>query len=152
MNGWRKEMESALEAFIIVAELAGEPIRLDEIQVEFLPAPHKQPSNLPIGKMAIYAFWSNNEWLKIGQAGPKSAARYISQHYNPNSSMSNLAKSLANDIRMKDILKFDSHNAGQWVKASTCRVNILMPANRRQELLSLLEAFLHARLRPRYER
>jgi len=152
MNDWRKEMVDALEAFIIVAKLADEPISLDELEVEFLPAPHKQPSSLPIGKMAIYAFWSNDEWLKIGQAGPKSAARYTSQHYNPNSSMSNLAKSLANDLRMKDILGSDSQNSGQWVRLSTCRANILMPSDRRQELLSLLEAFLHTRLRPRYER
>jgi hypothetical protein len=102
--------------------------------------------------MAIYAFWSNGEWLKIGQAGPKSAARYTSQHYNPNSSMSNLAKSLANDLRMKEVLGFDSQNPGQWVKGSACRVNILLPSDKRQELLSLLEVFLHARLRPRYER
>ena len=152
MNDWRKEMESALEAFISVAELAGEPVSLGELQVEYLPAPHKQPSRLPIGNMAIYAFWSDGEWLKIGQAGPKSAARYTSQHYNLNSSISNLSKSLANDLRMKDVLRFDSQNPGQWVKGSACRVNILMPSNRRKELLSLLEAFLHARLRPRYER
>jgi hypothetical protein len=152
MKDWRKEMESALEAFITVAERAGEPISRDELQVDFIPAPHKQPSSLPTGKMAVYAFWANDEWLKIGQVGAKSAARYISQHYNANSSMSNLAKSLANDIRMRDILGFDNQNPGQWVKTSTCRVNILMPSNRRPELLSLLEVFLHARLKPRYER
>jgi hypothetical protein len=152
MNDWQKEMESALEAFIIVAELAGEPIRLNELQVEYCSAPHKAPSSLPMGKMAIYAFWANGEWLKIGQAGPKSAARYTSQHYSLNSSNSNLSKSLANDLRMKEVLIFDSQNPGQWVRASSCRVNILIPSNRRKELLSLLEAFLHARLRPRYER
>jgi hypothetical protein len=152
MNDWRKDMESALEAFLTVAELAGEPVSPDELQVEYCAAPHKPPPSLPVGKMAVYAFWSNGEWLKIGQAGAKSAARYTSQHYNLNSSMSNLSKSLSNDVGMKEVFGFDSQNPGQWVRASACRVNILMPSNRRKELLSLLEAFLHARLKPRYER
>jgi hypothetical protein len=152
MNDWCEEIESALAAFITVAELAKEPIRRDELKVEFLPAPHKQPSSLPPGKMAIYAFWWNTEWLKIGQVGSKSAARYTSQHYSANSSMSNLAKSLANDTQMEKVAGFNCEHPGQWIRESTCRVNILMPSNRRQELLSLLEVFLHARLRPRYER
>jgi hypothetical protein len=150
MNDWRKEMESALEAFITVAELAEEPVKLDELKIEFLPAPHKPPS-LPSGKMAIYAFWWNGEWLKIGQAGQKSAARYTSHHYNPFSSNSNLAKSLANDPIMKETHNINFQNSGKWVKESTSRVNILLPASRRKELLSLLEAFLHAKLKPHYE-
>jgi len=151
MNDWVNEMKSALDAFITVAKLAGEPVNLDELIVQFWPAPHKPPSSLPAGKMAIYAFWWNDEWLKIGQAGPKSAARYTSHHYNQNSSRSNLAKSLANDPRMNGVLGFNAQNSGLWVKSSTCRVNILISSQRRKELLSLLESFLHVRLNPRYE-
>lgn len=152
MNNWRNEMEQALDAFITVAELAGESISLDELQVDFCSAPHKPPSSLPIGEMAIYAFWSNDEWLKIGQVGPNSAARYISQHYSIRSSRSNLARSISNDIRMRDVTGFESQNSGQWIRTTACRVNILMSADRRRELLSLLEVFLHVRLSPRYER
>jgi hypothetical protein len=150
MNDWRKEMESALETFITVAKLAGEPVSLDELQVEFCSAPHKQPSSLPIGKMAIYAFWSNGEWLKIGKAGGNSGPRYVSQHYT-GSAMSTLAGSLSNDPQMSQSTGFDKLDPGKWIKASTCRVNILISSNRRRELLSLLEAFLHTRLNPKYE-
>jgi hypothetical protein len=124
MNDWRKEMQNALAAFITVTDLAGVPIRLDELQVEFLPAPHKQPSSLPSGKMAIYAFWSNDEWLKIGKAGSNSGPRYISQHYT-GSAMSTLAGSLANDIHMNDVEGFDKLKPGEWIKKSTSRVNML---------------------------
>jgi hypothetical protein len=151
MGDWRKEMESALDAFVTAASLAGELVRLEDLHVEYLSAPHKPPASLPAGKMAIYAFWWNGEWLKIGQAGPKSVARYASHHYNPNSSMSNLAKSLSNDPQMNGVLGFSIQNPGQWVKTSTCRVNILLSSQRRKELLSLLEVFLHVRFNPRYE-
>lgn len=151
MNDWRKEMDEALSVFVTVAELAGDPIGLDELQVEYLPAPHKPPSSLLHGKMAIYAFWWNDAWLKIGKAGSKSKQRYTYQHYNSGSAMSTLAGSLANDPRMGSIGGFDIQRPGDWIKNSTCRVNILMSVQRRKELLSLLEAFLHARLEPRYE-
>ncbi len=150
MNDWRKEMEEALAAFITVVELAGDPIKLDDLQVEYWSAPHKAPSNLPAGKMAIYAFWWNDEWLKIGKAGPNSGPRYVSQHYT-GSAISTLAGSLANDPRMQEVHGFDRQHLGEWIKRSTCRVNILVSARKRKEVLSLLEAFLHVRLVPRYE-
>jgi len=151
MNDWRREIEDALSAFITVSQLAGEPVRRDELELEFLPAPHRQPSSLPHGKMAIYAFWWNGEWLKIGKAGPKTAARYVSQHYNQNSSNSNLAKSLAHDLQMENAIGFDRNYPGDWIRKSTCRANILISAQKSKELLALLEAFLHVRLKPRYE-
>ena len=151
MSIWHDDIDSAIVAFVGVAELAGEIFQPGDVVVEYLDAPHRQPSNLPTGKMAIYAFWWNETWLKIGKAGPKSAARYTSQHYNPNSSKSNLAKSLMNDQKMIKVAGFDVSNPVEWLKGSTCRVNILMSLQRRKELLSLLEAFLHVRLNPRYE-
>lgn len=150
MSDCQKEMVDALNDFVTVADLAGEPIMLDELIVEFLPAPHRPPSHLPDGKMAVYAFWWNGEWLKIGKVGPNSNARYVSQHYS-GSAMSTLAGSLANDPQMVNIKGFDRLKPDEWIKKSTCRVNILMSAGQRKEVLSLLEAFLHARLRPRYE-
>lgn len=150
MNDWRREMDEALQAFVTVAELAGEPLMRNELKVEFLPAPHRQPSSLPAGKMAIYAFWWENQWLKIGEAGPKSGARYISQHYT-GSALSTLAGSLASDPRMQNVAGFDRLNPGEWIRRSTCRVNILVPAQRRRDELLLLEKFLHVRLKPRYE-
>lgn len=151
MNDWRKEIEEALAAFVTVAELAGEPIRPGELQVECLPAPHRSPSRLPTDQMAVYAFWWEGEWLKIGKAGPRSQARYISQHYHAGSALSTLAGSLANDPRTQEVHGFDRQHPGEWIKRSTCRVNILVSSDRSKELLSLLETFLHVRLKPRYE-
>ncbi len=149
MNDWRKEMHDAIEAFITVSELAGEPISKNELTVEYLPAPHK-PTSLRKGKMAVYAFWWNNEWLKIGKAGPNSSPRYVSQHYT-GSAISTLSGSLSTDPRMARIEGFDQTNLKEWIKKSTCRVNILIPSEKPKVILSLLEAFLHARLNPRYE-
>lgn len=150
MNDWEREINEALKAFITVAELAGEHLTLEDLKLEAHCAPHKQPPRLPDGKMAIYAFWWNDEWLKIGKAGPNSGPRYISQHYT-GSAMSTLAGSLVKDPNMGHVIGFDQNHAGEWIKKSTCRVNILISAQRSKELLSLLEAFLHVRLKPRYE-
>jgi len=148
---WSDEIHESLAAFATVADLAGDPVARGEIETEFLAAPHRPPAYLPLGKMAVYGFWWNGSWLKIGKAGPKSGARYTSQHYSLHSAQSTLAKSLANDSNMRTIPGFDPQNPGVWIKASTYRVNILLRSDRRKELLSLLEAFLHLRLRPRYE-
>jgi len=151
MNDWRKEIETALIAFVTVSQLANDPVQLGDLEVEFLDAPHVSPAKLPSRKMAIYGFWWNGTWLKIGKAGPNSNARYTYQHYDAMSAQSTLAGSLANDLQMNKVIGFDKQNPGEWIKASTCRVNILIAKYRRRELLSLLEAFLHVRLHPRYE-
>ena len=114
-------------------------------------APQRPPARLPVGRMAVYGFWGDGVWLKIGKAGPNSNARYTSQHYNPGSAQSTLAASLAGDSHMLTVAGFDPHTPGAWIKASAHRVNILLPSQRRKELLSLLEAFLHLRWKPRYE-
>jgi hypothetical protein len=151
MTDWRADIDEALTDFETVAQLAGDPITKADITVEYLNAPHRSPTRLPAGQMAIYGFWHDGVWLKIGKAGPKSAARYTSQHYSPISAISTLARSLIGDPAMRGVAGFDPERSGDWIRANTCRVNLLLPANRSVELLSLLEAFLHLRLRPRYE-
>jgi hypothetical protein len=89
--------EAAIEDFSVVAELAGILLSPHDIEIEKLPAPHKPPSRLPPGKMAVYVFHSGTTCLKVGKAGPKSQARYTSQHYNPKSAMSTLAASMLAD-------------------------------------------------------
>ncbi len=150
MSDWRQDIEDSVDAFLTVAELAGDPIARAEIEVDFRAAPHR-PGSLPKGKMAIYGFWGDGAWLKIGKAGAKSGARYTSHHYAPGRSLSSLAKSLVADPHMRTVEGFDPQSPGDWLRQHTNRVNILLPATRRPELLSLLEAFLHLRLRPRYE-
>jgi len=151
MTPWRKEVETAIDSFTTVAGLAGDSISIADFEIEYLPAPHHPPTRLPAGKMAVYGFWGDGAWLKIGKAGPNSNARYTTHHYNPGSAQSTLAGSLMNDPRMLTVKGFDSRAAGDWIKLTTHRVNILLPSQRQKQLMALLEAFLHLRLRPRYE-
>ena len=44
-----------------------------------------------------------------------------------------------------------NQGGGEWIERETSRVNILLPSTRGKKLLSLLEIFLHVRLRPKYE-
>ncbi|MDX8477012.1 hypothetical protein RFN28_00815 [Mesorhizobium sp. VK24D] len=149
---YRQDVEAALEAFSVVAQLGNSTLLRHELVVEYLDAPHRPPSRLPSGKVAVYGFWANGCWLKIGKVGSNSHARYTSQHYNPGSAPSTLAASLRGDEAMTTIAGFDAAFPGAWIKEYTCRANILMAADKPREMLSLLEAFLHLRLRPRYER
>lgn len=151
MSDWRTEINGAIKDFIRVAELAHVKLNLDDFEAEYLEAPHRPPSNLPNGKMAIYGFWLDGKWLKIGMVGPKSKARYTSQHYSPNAAPSTLAKSILDDIGMWNG-KVRPEDIRDWIKNNTNRVNILLDSERGMMLLALLEAFLHLRLRPRYER
>jgi len=115
-----------------------------------LEAPHKPPT-LPKGKMAVYIFTYKECFLKIGKAGPNSNARYSSQHYNMDSSRSNLAKSLVNDLPNEKWEGLTSDNVSSWIKDKTTRYNILMEESPKLLLLNLLEAFLHYRLEPEFE-
>jgi len=152
VTAWRDEVAGALDDFRAVTELAGAPISKTDLAIEYLDAPHRPPSSLPGGRMAVYGFWHDGDWLKIGQAGPNSQARYTSQHYNPNSAPSTLAASLTKDPRMAATAGFELARPGDWIKARCCRVNVLLPARHGKAVLALLEAFLHVRFQPRYER
>ena len=145
------DLNPLLQDFQTVAKLAGINLLPDMLILEKLPAPHKPPSRLPERKMAVYVFFWNHTCLKVGKVGPKSQARYTSQHYNPSSSMSNLAKSLV--LRHKEIGLSDitETNVGDWMKTNTNRINFLLDVNCGIALLSLLEAFLHCRLQPKFE-
>lgn len=149
MNDWRNDIFEALCDFETVSRIAGEPIGDADFEVRYLHAPHR-PGMLPFGWMAVYGFWRDGAWLKIGKAGPNSGPRFTSHHYNL-SAPSSLARSLVNDPALAVESGFDPLVPGEWIKANSCRVDILMPSHRPMELLSLLEAFLHLRLRPRYE-
>lgn len=137
--------------FLHAAKLAGLDIKQKDIHIENLPAPHVPPSTLPSGKMAVYVFHWADRCLKVGKVGPKSQARYTSQHYSPKSSNSNLAKSILKDKSVMGIIEIDEHTVGNWVKQNTDRVNFLIPESFGIPLLSLLEAFLQCRLKPCFE-
>lgn len=149
---WQVQMEDALRDFTRVARLAGSPLTLKDLQVEFCPAPHRAPTRLPGGMMALYAFCGPEGWLKVGIAGQQSQARYTSQHYHAGSAPSTLAASLCKDEQVSASPDWHPSAVGEWIRGNCHRVNVLVPAHFGRPMLALLEAFLHVRLQPRYER
>ncbi|MBQ9329704.1 MAG: hypothetical protein IJ221_01775 [Oscillibacter sp.] len=108
------------------------------------------PQPLRPGTMGVYTFLYQDAFLKIGKAGPNSGARFSSQHYLPNSSASNLARSILNDTRMQDLVLTEK-NIGSWTKQNTGRIDILLDASLGIFTPELIEAALHFKYGPRYE-
>ncbi len=138
-------------AFVQAAALAGVSINLSEIEVQFSTAPHRPPPRLPAGKLAVYVFVFDDRCLKVGKAGPKSAARFCSQHYGANRAPSTLAKSLLNRQTTIGVSGLDDTNVEAWICQHTARVNFLIPVKHGVLTLSLLEAFIQCRLQPEFE-
>ena len=143
--------EQLLDDFLVVAKLGGLEIESIDISIEILTRPHKPPSNLLKGKMAVYVFSMDECVLKVGKAGAKSQARYTSQHYNPDSAPSTLAASILKDENAVQKYDLDKQNISDWIKKKTDRVNFLIDANMGKWVLTLLEAFVQCRLQPIYE-
>ena len=146
---WRPE--AAIEDFKTVACLAGVELPAEAINFENLSAPHVPPTRLPFGKMAVYVFSRGPDVLKVGKVGAKSQARYTSQHYNPNSAMSTLAGSILADREGLGLADVNEASVGWWIRENIDRVNFLMDERFGVPVLTLLETFLHCRLKPRYE-
>lgn len=139
------------ESFRKVADLSGISVSPDEFTVESLPAPHRPPTRLPVGRMAVYVFCHRGRTLKVGKVGPNSGPRYTSQHYNPNSAPSTLAASLLSAGDNIGIQGITEAGVGDWIKANTDRYNFLLDSKHPIRLLTLLEAFLQCRLSPAFE-
>ena len=140
-----------IEDFRRVAEIAGVKIAPNALLIERLPAPHKPPSSLPRGKLAVYVFEWKGQCLKVGKVGSNSQPRYTSQHYNPSISNSNLAKSVLAGRDELGISGVSESNVGTWIKTNVDRTNYLLDAECGIPVLTLLEPFLQCRLRPRFE-
>lgn len=145
------EISELLEDFHKVAQLAGVSLNPESISFEVLPAPHKPPSNLPVGKAGVYVFVYNEQCFKVGKVGSKSKARFTSQHYNPKSSVSNLAKSVLGDFEKLGLKGINELNVGDWVKDNCHRINFFVDVSCGISVVTLLEVFLQCRLNPRYE-
>jgi hypothetical protein len=97
------------------------------------------------GLWHLYSFWMiDNTPLKIGVAGPKSAARYNSQHYNSGSANSNLAKPLTHSGMCEEPAK-------DWIISNTYRINAVF-TNFSKPLAHALETHLHVVFQPRFEK
>lgn len=151
VDGEMTNPKTLIADFAQVAKLVGISLPEAAITSEELPAPHLPPRDLPKGKMAVYVFWWGDQCLKVGKVGPRSQARYTSQHYNPKSSGSNLGKSILKEKEKLGWTNLDEANVGEWIKKETNRTNLLLDATIGIPILSLLESFLQCRLRPHFE-
>lgn len=133
-----------------------------EVRIESLGAPHT-PVQLPSGWQGIYCFRFGPAWLKVGKAGPKSGARWTSQHYNPGSAMSTLAYSLLKYAHLADredprlphlralLAAVGPDEIGAWMKRHTDRTNIIIRADLGSDALAQLEGIAHRILNPVFE-
>ena len=131
-----------------------------EIIHEAIQAPHDYP-DLPTGMCAVYVFSlrSNtlapagpNRVLKVGKAGFNSQARFKYQHYKSDSATSTLAGAIKNNRILWDYIGYDtsSQNLDSWLRANTDRDHFFLSAQR-QNILTLLKAYIRGVLGPVYE-
>ena len=140
-----------LTDFLVVAELGEIKMQPDAIRIETLMMPHRAPRSLLKGKMAVYVFSDKERVLKVGKAGPRSQARYTSQHYNVGSAPSTLAASILKDEDAVQKYGLNKRNVSGWIKKNTDRVNFILDADVGIWGLMLLEVFIQCRLQPVYE-
>jgi len=107
------------------------------------------PFALPQNTAAVYIFKWNGTYLKVGKVNSNSNARYQYHHYDPNSSRSNISKSILNDIEMMPII--GAIPPGVWIKENTTRFNILIPNSLGKNFVHFAEAFFILKCNPKYE-
>lgn len=154
MNITRKYLLNVKTIRAILAELAklaGLTYSPDLVTIEIAVARHRRPTTLPSGKMAIYMFFHRGICLKVGRAYANSKARYVSHHYDPKSSRSNLAKSILKHRYDYEFIPSGSAHIGKWIENNMDRINILLLDDLGTYYLSLVEAFFQCYLQPRYE-
>jgi hypothetical protein len=127
------------------------------------PAPHPAPP-LPKGKSAVYVFSLSashggqcpagpHRVLKVGKVGPNSNPRFQSQHYNPRSAQSTLARSLLRAPILWPYLGITGLTeaaVGAWIKNHTDRDHFFLDISH-LDLLGQLERYIRARLGPAFE-
>lgn len=104
VSDWEAHIEAVLDACVQALALAGRPLRRESFAVEDHAAPHR-PVTLPPGRVAVYGFWWNGTWLKIGKNGGNSGPRFLSHQYHLTA-----RSSLAKDSVMCGLPGFDPAN------------------------------------------
>ena len=140
-----------LNNLVNAALLSGYVVNADDLQLLTWSSGNNThiPLQLPIGYSAIYIFKWNESYLKVGKVNSKSNARYQSQHYNPNSSNSNLSKSLLSEPEFEALL--GDTMPGDWLRNNTTRFNILIPERLGKNFVHFAEAFFILKCNPRFE-
>jgi hypothetical protein len=149
-----------IRCFLQVAQLSGLNVADADVRVDFTPAPHRRPGRLPTDSQGVYIFFLGDTCLKVGKAGPKTAARFCGHHYGFHAP-STLARSimahrervaaLMPPVRSAEAMVLSQRSVSDWIETNTSRLNILLPCTVGPFALSLLEAFLHCRLQPIFE-
>lgn len=154
--------EHLTEGFNNAAMSAG--LLTDPIDVwhEALRAPHRQ-GGLPSGFGAVYVFSLTKRYvkdapgrgrvLKVGRVGPRSDARFRSQHYSPNSSGSNLAKTLLSAQVLWPYLGIEELTGADvkdWILSNTDRDHLFLSESQ-AEMLPMLETYVRGVLGPVFE-
>ncbi len=152
-----------IEEFVEAALSAGLiPASIDVVH-ELQDAPHS-PHSLPREKCAVYVFSLSerygqgcpagpNRVLKVGKVGPKSNARFQSQHYNPGSAPSTLGATLHRSVILwpyLGITELDLEGVGRWIKRHTDRDHFYIDASE-QVVLADLERYVRGRTAPVFE-
>ncbi len=145
-----ESLKALRDDFLKVAALAKVNITAKDIQIENLPAPHGSPK-FSKEKMAVYIFYNDKEVLKVGKDGSEQGQRFRYQHYHPNKTNSNLAKSILKDKEFKADITLNESNISDWMKKNLSRGHFFIDKKMGSLTLNLLEAFLQSHLNPKYE-
>ncbi len=159
-----KDAKAILTSFQEVTSALKPLETMAEITHELLSAPHSPPPSYPFGFCASYVFSLSEEYgrhcpagpnrvIKVGKVGANSGPRFTGQHYLPNSTNSNLAKSLINEKILWAYLGIDyldESTVKTWMLANLERDHFFVPvahAGTEREL----ERYLRGRLGPVFE-
>ena len=109
----------------------------------------------PLFDSAVYVFYypDGKKYLKIGEVGGNSTARFFSQHYNPRSAKSTLAKSIvkSNEFRTKENKPVCEDNVKCWMEKNLQRIDIIFTKSGNPFVSKFVESYLHFVLQPRFE-
>ena len=158
------EIDQVIATFRDWAQQAGISESGSGVSLEDLGVPHR-PTGLLVGYQGVYTFQFESVWLKAGKAGPKSGARWQSQHYKTTRSLSNLSWSLLQYAHLssvdiprlpatfRDTLKdVRPDEMGDWIQNDTRRVNLLISGSLgERNVLHHLEHIAHDVLKPVFE-
>ena len=146
------QADRAVQAFLRATEAAGMTVEDDHLSLEIMAAPHRPPSRLPLGRMAVYVFLRADDGtcLKVGKAGKGSIQRFTYQHYSRNSK-SSLAKSLCDQYTEQTLSSTDQADVKRWMCTNLHRINFFLDVIYGPFYLNLLEAFMQCWFQPRFE-
>jgi hypothetical protein len=143
--------QADINALIVSATQTG--FNLSDLEIQLIQwnagATSHIPTPLPPNMAAVYIFKWEETYLKVGKVNSNSNARFQSQHYNPASSPSNLAKSILNDGELNHLI--GDLGVSQWIKTHTTRFNVLIPSELGKNFVHFAEAFFILKCNPRYE-